>query len=182
MEMSNMAYNTTVNQPYAPPGKTRSPGTSTSLISSPMAFTCENLPGFPLPFKILSCFCYSVVWESHTCKGRHISRPASLKLDGNASSPLKVPISVMLWLSKAHLQSILRKGTPRSWSFLVQRRIAKDAYSSLQKNRSFRVTLYMTVEPSEARQETSITTAFQSCDDTGTSSELLGFFAFETDF
>jgi len=36
----------------------------------------------------------------------------------------------------------------------------------------------MTVEPSEARQETSITTAFQSCDDTDTSSEPLGFFAF----
>jgi len=36
----------------------------------------------------------------------------------------------------------------------------------------------MTVEPNEARQETSITTAFQSCDDTDTSSEPLGFFAF----
>ena len=46
-----------------------------------------------------------------------------------------------------------------------------------------RVTLYMTVEPSEVRQETSITTALQSCDDTDTSSEPLGFFAFfETDF
>jgi len=41
----------------------------------------------------------------------------------------------------------------------------------------------MTVEPSEARQETSVTSAFQSCDDIDTSSEPLGFFAFfETDF
>ena len=36
----------------------------------------------------------------------------------------------------------------------------------------------MIVEPSEARQETSITTALQNCDDTDTSSEPLGFFAF----
>ena len=36
----------------------------------------------------------------------------------------------------------------------------------------------MIVEPSEARQETSITTALQSCDDTDTSSEPLGFLAF----
>jgi len=41
----------------------------------------------------------------------------------------------------------------------------------------------MTVEPSEARQETSITTALQSCEDTDTSSESLGFLAFfEIDF
>ena len=41
-----------------------------------------------------------------------------------------------------------------------------------------RVTLYMTVKPSEARQETSITTALQSCDGTDTSLEPLGFLAF----
>ena len=79
MEMSNMAHNTTVNQPYAPPGRTRCPCMSNSIISIPMSFTCENLPGFPLLFKILSCFCYSVIWKPHTCGAKHFSGPATLK-------------------------------------------------------------------------------------------------------
>jgi len=34
---------------------------------------------FHFLFKILSCFCYSVIWKPHTCGAKHFSGPATLK-------------------------------------------------------------------------------------------------------
>jgi len=45
----------------------------------------SHLPGFPLPFKVLSCFCYLVLWKQHKCRA-HISRPASLNSIGSKFS------------------------------------------------------------------------------------------------